>query len=140
MSIEPDAAAGLRHVFVRGLTVQARLGVHAHEKAQSQRVVIGVDLAVRDPEKGDHTILLQTQGVAAADGKITLNNNTTAFILDNNGKLKNNLPEDCLDIAKESANNIIKNLSLDDPKDDFTNENANKYTYVATVGAPGPKQ
>jgi dihydroneopterin aldolase len=49
MSIEPDAAAGLRHVFVRGLTLQARLGVYAHEKAQSQRVIIGIDLAVRDP-------------------------------------------------------------------------------------------
>ncbi|WP_248291546.1 dihydroneopterin aldolase [Neoroseomonas marina] len=45
----PDAARGLRHVFVRGLTVQALLGVHAHEHAQPQRVVIGVDLAVRDP-------------------------------------------------------------------------------------------
>lgn len=45
-----DAARGLRHVFVRGLTVQALLGVHAHEQAQPQRVVIGVDLAVRDPQ------------------------------------------------------------------------------------------
>ena len=43
MTIEPDAAAGLRHVFVRGLTVQAHLGVHAHEKTQPQRVVIGID-------------------------------------------------------------------------------------------------
>ncbi|MBR0649781.1 dihydroneopterin aldolase [Roseomonas terrae] len=49
MTIQPDAAAGIRHVFVRGLTVQARLGVHAHEKAQPQRVILGVDLAVRDP-------------------------------------------------------------------------------------------
>jgi len=49
MSFAPDAARGLRHVFVRGLTVQARLGVHAHEEAAPQRVVIGVDLAVRDP-------------------------------------------------------------------------------------------
>lgn len=49
MSIGPDAAAGLRHVFVHGLTVQARLGVHAHEKAQAQRVVISIDLAVEDP-------------------------------------------------------------------------------------------
>lgn len=45
----PDAAAGLRLVFVRGLTVQARLGVHPHEKAAPQRVVIGVELAVEDP-------------------------------------------------------------------------------------------
>jgi 7,8-dihydroneopterin aldolase/epimerase/oxygenase len=48
MSFAPDAARGLRHVFVRGLTVQALLGVHAHEAAQPQRVVIGVDLAVTD--------------------------------------------------------------------------------------------
>lgn len=49
MSFAPDAARGLRHVFVHGLTVQARLGVHPHEAAAPQRVVIGVDLAVRDP-------------------------------------------------------------------------------------------
>lgn len=49
MTIAPDAVRGLRHVFVRGLTVQALLGVHAHEQAQPQRVVIGVDLSVRDP-------------------------------------------------------------------------------------------
>lgn len=48
MSPAPDAARGVRHVFVHGLTVQARLGVHGHEKARSQRVVIDVDLAVRD--------------------------------------------------------------------------------------------
>lgn len=48
MSFAPDAARGLRHVFVRGLTVQALLGVYAHEEAKPQRVVIGVDLAVRD--------------------------------------------------------------------------------------------
>jgi dihydroneopterin aldolase len=48
MTFAPDAAAGLRHVFVRGLTVQAHLGVHPHEKARTQRVVIAVDLAVRD--------------------------------------------------------------------------------------------
>jgi dihydroneopterin aldolase len=43
-----DAARGLRHVFVRGLTVKAHLGVHPHEAEQAQRVVIGLDLAVRD--------------------------------------------------------------------------------------------
>lgn len=53
MSAIADAARGLRHVFVRGLTVQALLGVHAHEQAQPQRVVIGVDLAVRDPHAPD---------------------------------------------------------------------------------------
>jgi len=44
----PDAARRLRLVFVRGLALQARLGVHPHEKAAPQRVVIGVELAVED--------------------------------------------------------------------------------------------
>jgi 7,8-dihydroneopterin aldolase/epimerase/oxygenase len=48
MSLEPDAAAGLRVVFVRGLELRASLGVHPHEKAAAQRVVIDVELAVRD--------------------------------------------------------------------------------------------
>lgn len=44
----PDAAARLRLVFLRGLALEARLGVHPHEKAAPQRVVIGVELAVED--------------------------------------------------------------------------------------------
>ena len=48
MSLEPDAAAGLRVVFVRGLELRASLGIHPHEKAAPQRVVIDVELAVRD--------------------------------------------------------------------------------------------
>lgn len=48
MSLAPDARAGLRLVFVRGLELQARLGVHPHEKAAPQRIIIGVELAVED--------------------------------------------------------------------------------------------
>jgi 7,8-dihydroneopterin aldolase/epimerase/oxygenase len=48
MSLEPDAEAGLRVVFVRGLELRASLGVHPHEKAAAQRIVIDVELAVRD--------------------------------------------------------------------------------------------
>jgi len=44
----PDALAGLRRVFVRDLTVQARLGVYPQEEAAPQRVVIGIELLVRD--------------------------------------------------------------------------------------------
>jgi len=44
----PDAVAGLRRVFVRDLTVQARLGVYPQEEAAPQRVVIGIELLVRD--------------------------------------------------------------------------------------------
>ena len=46
--LSPDAAAGLRVVFMRGLELRASLGVHPHEKAAPQRVVVGVELAVRD--------------------------------------------------------------------------------------------
>ncbi|MFC0384948.1 dihydroneopterin aldolase [Muricoccus vinaceus] len=44
----PDAARGLRRVFVRDMTVQARLGVYAREEAAPQRVVIGIELLVLD--------------------------------------------------------------------------------------------
>jgi dihydroneopterin aldolase len=43
-----DAAAGLRHVFLRDMVLPARIGVHAHEHGQPQRVRINVDLAVED--------------------------------------------------------------------------------------------
>ncbi|WP_439579595.1 dihydroneopterin aldolase [Elioraea sp.] len=43
-----DAAQGLRHVFVRGLALDALIGVHRHERAARQPVRIGIDLAVED--------------------------------------------------------------------------------------------
>jgi dihydroneopterin aldolase len=48
MNFAPDAERRLRLVFVRGLALQAKLGVHPHEKAAPQRVIIGVELAVED--------------------------------------------------------------------------------------------
>lgn len=42
-----------RVVFVRGLEMTARLGVHPHEKAAPQRVVIGIELAVWDESAPD---------------------------------------------------------------------------------------
>jgi dihydroneopterin aldolase len=50
MSFAPDAAAGLRLVFVRHLEVQALLGVYAHEETRPQRVILDLELAVEDPE------------------------------------------------------------------------------------------
>lgn len=46
--IVPDAARGLRRVFVRNLLVEARLGVLPHEHTAAQRVRISIDLAVLD--------------------------------------------------------------------------------------------
>jgi dihydroneopterin aldolase len=50
MSFAPDAAAGLRLVFVRHLEVQALLGVYPHEETAKQRVILDLELAVEDPE------------------------------------------------------------------------------------------
>ena len=44
----PSARQGRRLVFVRGLEVQALLGMHPNEKAARQRVVIGVELSVEE--------------------------------------------------------------------------------------------
>lgn len=44
-----DAAAGLRHVFLRDMELAARIGVHPHEQGGTQRVRINLDLAVEDP-------------------------------------------------------------------------------------------
>lgn len=41
-------AAQARRVFVRDLRLDASIGVHAHERAQSQPVVVSIDLQVDD--------------------------------------------------------------------------------------------
>ena len=83
--IEPlkiaDAAAGLRHVFVRDLVVDCAIGVHAHEKDRRQRVRINVDLGVSEGEgaHGDRLqnvvcyedIVTRIRGIVA-DGHINL--------------------------------------------------------------------
>ncbi len=43
-----DRTAGIRHVFLRDLTMQASIGVYAHEHTSKQRVRINVDLGVDD--------------------------------------------------------------------------------------------
>ena len=83
--IEPlriaDAAAGLRHVFVRDLVIPCIIGVHAHEKDRTQRVRINVDLGVTEGELPHHDrlanvvcyedIVTRIRGIAA-DGHINL--------------------------------------------------------------------
>lgn len=43
-----DAASGVRHVFVHGLVLAARIGVFAAEEGRTQRVRVNVDLGVAD--------------------------------------------------------------------------------------------
>jgi dihydroneopterin aldolase len=43
-----DSLLGLRRMFIRDLVLQARIGVHDHERRRTQRVRINIDLAVED--------------------------------------------------------------------------------------------
>lgn len=45
-----SAAARLRHVFVRDLEVMATLGIHEHEKLKAQRIIVNIDLSVKEGE------------------------------------------------------------------------------------------
>ena len=43
-----DALSGTRHVFVRELDIMATVGIHEHEKLAPQKIVVSLDLTVRD--------------------------------------------------------------------------------------------
>ncbi len=43
-----SATARLRHVFVRDLEVMATLGIHEHEKLKAQRIIVNIDLSVKE--------------------------------------------------------------------------------------------
>ncbi len=45
-----NAALKLRHVFVRDLEVMALLGIYEHEKLQSQKIIVNIDLSVKEGE------------------------------------------------------------------------------------------
>jgi 7,8-dihydroneopterin aldolase/epimerase/oxygenase len=48
-----EAGAGLRHMFVRDLVLDAHIGVRAHEKGRRQRIRLNLDLGVLDSEVTD---------------------------------------------------------------------------------------
>lgn len=48
MTYAPDAERARRVVFVRGLEMMARLGIHPHEKAAPQRIRMDIELLVQD--------------------------------------------------------------------------------------------
>jgi dihydroneopterin aldolase len=53
MTFAPDADRGQRVVFLRGLELMARLGVHPHEKAAPQRIRLSAELLVHDESAPD---------------------------------------------------------------------------------------
>jgi len=50
-----DSNRRIRHVFVRDLMIEGRVGIYSHEKANAQRLRINLDLSVTDePLPADH--------------------------------------------------------------------------------------
>ncbi len=47
-----DALRGTRHVFVKALKLTATVGVHEHEKRAPQRLIVSVDLTVKEDPTG----------------------------------------------------------------------------------------
>ena len=45
-----SAASGLRHVFVRDLELKALIGIYEHEKTDPQRIIVNIDLSVKEGE------------------------------------------------------------------------------------------
>ena len=43
-----DHRSGVRHLFVRDMEMQMPIGIHPMEKAEAQRIIVNVDLAVSD--------------------------------------------------------------------------------------------
>ncbi|NKC30001.1 dihydroneopterin aldolase [Falsiroseomonas selenitidurans] len=84
MIYAPDAEAGRRVVFLRGLELMARLGIYAHEKAGPQRILLSVELVVADdfapaaigPDDFrrvvDYERLVQTARATVAQGHVLL--------------------------------------------------------------------
>jgi dihydroneopterin aldolase len=48
-----DARQGRRHMFIRNLVLPARIGVHPHEHAATQRIRINLDLAIDEAYAGE---------------------------------------------------------------------------------------
>ena len=57
ISTMASATRGLRRVFIRDLVLPARIGIHDHERAQAQPVIINVDASVEEAVEGaDNTM------------------------------------------------------------------------------------
>ncbi len=76
-----DAKTSVRHVFIRDFTLTCFIGVHKHERKQSQRVRINLDLAVQEgvaaiDDRLEHVVCYEdvADGIRAlvADGHVNL--------------------------------------------------------------------
>jgi 7,8-dihydroneopterin aldolase/epimerase/oxygenase len=75
-----SASARLRHVFVRDLEVMATIGIYDHEKVKPQRIIVNIDLSVKEaPSMADeishvvsYEIIAQKVDAIVAEGHVNL--------------------------------------------------------------------
>jgi 7,8-dihydroneopterin aldolase/epimerase/oxygenase len=74
-----SAASRLRHVFVRDLELMALIGIYDHEKVKPQRVVVNIDLSVKEGSGDDdishvvsYEIVVKKAEAIIAEGHINL--------------------------------------------------------------------
>jgi len=74
-----SAAARLRHVFVRDLDLMAKIGIYEHEKIEPQRIVVNIDLSVKEGSGDDdighvvsYEIVVKKVEAIIAEGHINL--------------------------------------------------------------------
>lgn len=76
-----SAHSGLRHVFVRDLDLMALIGIYEHEKTDPQRIVVNIDLSVKEgqgPKDDDighvvsYEIVVKKVEAIIAEGHINL--------------------------------------------------------------------
>lgn len=93
----PDLAShakGLRHVFLRDLVLQARIGIYPHEQTDAQRVRINVDLAVDDlpPPASDAPLTVKQELARIVDYAIVAQQ-VRAIVADRHVRLVETLAE-----------------------------------------------
>jgi 7,8-dihydroneopterin aldolase/epimerase/oxygenase len=74
-----SAKSRVRHVFVRDLDCQALIGIYDHEKVKPQRVVVNIDLSVKEGSGDDdishvvsYEIIVKKVEAIIAEGHINL--------------------------------------------------------------------
>ncbi len=96
-----SAAAGLRHVFLRNLILDAHIGIYAHEHRGTQRVRVNIDLAVTDEGATDPAHAVGADTIHRVVDYERVANNVRALIAAGHVKLVETLAEQvarsCLD-------------------------------------------
>ena len=74
-----SAASRLRHVFVRDLEVMALIGIYDQEKVKPQRIVVNIDLSVKEGAGDDdishvvsYEIVVKKVDAIIAEGHVNL--------------------------------------------------------------------